>query len=435
MSDERNFGSWAVAESPITIEYSLVVIEEIRQVVAEGFQRLSRGGLEVGGVLYGRHDGRTIQIQAMREIACEHARGPSFLLSEKDRAALGDQMARAQEDPRLEGMTAVGWFLSHTRGEIALIEPDLEVFDAFFPAPWQVTLVIRPARGSFMRAGFFVRESNGAVKSERSYLDFTFPDRPAMPERPPRDRGLPGDRGLQGDRAIPADRAVPGDRAIPTDRRSAPYPDAPVDTMPSFPRDLPLFGTAASMSSYLPQSEPRRKWPWGMVAVVLAAAVLAVLGLRLITPRLTADPLSLSVSERDGQLQIQWNHSARSVTGATRGMLEITDGQESRTIPLSTLDLTRGSFNYLRKSADVEIRMTVEDATGEKMQEASRFLGSPPAVADPNELDATRVERDSLQDEIARLRAQNQKQAERIQQLERTLVILQTRLGITPDKR
>jgi hypothetical protein len=69
------------------------------------------------------------------------------------------------------------------------------------------------------------------------------------------------------------------------------------------------------------------------------------------------------------------------------------------------------------------------------MQEASRFLGSPPAVADPNELDATRVERDSLQDEIARLRAQNQKQAERIQQLERTLVILQTRLGITPDKR
>jgi hypothetical protein len=159
------------------------------------------------------------------------------------------------------------------------------------------------------------------------------------------------------------------------------------------------------------------------------------LGLRLITPRLTADPLSLSVSERDGQLQIQWNHSARSVTGATRGMLEITDGQESRTIPLSTLDLTRGSFNYLRKSADVEIRMTVEDATGEKMQEASRFLGSPPAVADPNELDATRVERDSLQDEIARLRAQNQKQAERIQQLERTLVILQTRLGITPDKR
>jgi hypothetical protein len=189
------------------------------------------------------------------------------------------------------------------------------------------------------------------------------------------------------------------------------------------------------MSSYLPQSEPRRKWPWGVVAVVLAAAVLAVLGLRLITPRLTADPLSLSVSERDGQLQIQWNHSARSVTGATRGMLEITDGQESRTIPLSTLDLTRGSFNYLRKSADVEIRMTVEDATGEKMQEASRFLGSPPAVADPNELDATRVERDSLQDEIARLRAQNQKQAERIQQLERTLVILQTRLGITPDKR
>ena len=49
MSADTNFGSWAVAESPLTIEYSLVVIEEIRHVVTEGFQRLSRGGLECLG--------------------------------------------------------------------------------------------------------------------------------------------------------------------------------------------------------------------------------------------------------------------------------------------------------------------------------------------------------------------------------------------------
>jgi len=48
MSQDTHFGSWTVAESPLTIEYSLVVIEEIRHVVTEGFQRLSRGGLEVG---------------------------------------------------------------------------------------------------------------------------------------------------------------------------------------------------------------------------------------------------------------------------------------------------------------------------------------------------------------------------------------------------
>ena len=80
MSDSK-FGIWSPAESPIAVEYSLVVIEEIRHEVAEGFQRLSRGGIEVGGVLYGVRDGRAVRVMAMRPIACEHARGPAFLHS------------------------------------------------------------------------------------------------------------------------------------------------------------------------------------------------------------------------------------------------------------------------------------------------------------------------------------------------------------------
>src|ERR1700730_16861068 len=119
MSQETNFGSWAVAETPLTIEYSLIVIEEIRHAVAEGFQRLSRGGIEVGGILYGTREGRTVRVLAMRPIACEHARGPAFLLSDKDRMVLNEQLNRDKEDPQLEGLISVGWFLSHTRSEIA----------------------------------------------------------------------------------------------------------------------------------------------------------------------------------------------------------------------------------------------------------------------------------------------------------------------------
>src|ERR1700675_2825667 len=124
MSDVK-FGSWTVPESPVTIDYSLVVIEEIRHEVAEGFQRLSRGGIEVGGVLYGTREGPTVRILAMRPISCEHARGPSFLLSDNDRMELHDQLVSDQQDPRLEGMISVGWFLSHTRGDIALTDSDL----------------------------------------------------------------------------------------------------------------------------------------------------------------------------------------------------------------------------------------------------------------------------------------------------------------------
>src|SRR5437016_6293675 len=97
------FGSWSVAESPITIEYSLVVIEEIRHEVLEGFQRLSRGGIEVGGVLYGTREGRTVRILAIRPIACEHARGPGFLLSDRDAEGLARQLDADKEDSHLEG--------------------------------------------------------------------------------------------------------------------------------------------------------------------------------------------------------------------------------------------------------------------------------------------------------------------------------------------
>src|SRR5579859_3108191 len=144
--------SWTAPESPISIDYSLVVIEEIRRQVAEGFQKLSRGGIEVGGILYGSRDGRTVKIQAIRPIACEHARGPGFLLSDKDKTELIAQLAA--EDPRLEGMIAVGWYLSHTRSEISLGDSDLEIYGMYFPAPWQVTMVIRPGRAGSMRAGF-----------------------------------------------------------------------------------------------------------------------------------------------------------------------------------------------------------------------------------------------------------------------------------------
>src|SRR3984957_3985949 len=188
MSDAK-FGSWVVPESPVDVEYSLIVIDEIRQVVADGFQRLQRGGIEVGGVLYGTREGRVIKVTAMREIACEHARGPTFHLSDNDRAALTAQLARDKEDMRLEGMLAVGWFLSHTRSDVTLQQPDLDYYSAFFPEPWQVTMVVHPGRAGSMRAGFFVREPDGSVKGERSYQEFNFPDRIAgLLDRAPRDR-------------------------------------------------------------------------------------------------------------------------------------------------------------------------------------------------------------------------------------------------------
>ena len=38
-------------------------------------------------------------------------------------------------------------------------------------------MVVRPGRSGAMRAGFFVREPEGTVKHQQSYLEFNFPDR------------------------------------------------------------------------------------------------------------------------------------------------------------------------------------------------------------------------------------------------------------------
>jgi hypothetical protein len=418
---EIKFGTWTAPESPVDIEYSLVVIDEIRQAVTEGFQRLSRGGIEVGGVLYGSFEGRTVRIAALREIACEHARGPTFLLSDNDRALLTAQLERDREDPRLEGMTAVGWFLSHTRSEITLQKGDLETYDLFFPAPWQVTLVVRPGRAGIVRAGFFVRESDGAMKTDRSYLDFVFPDRLAgVLDRPPRERA-------------PQVRREPADHP-PLERRLERFnPRSETGAIEPAP-DVPYRRAGLLEQEYAPYPDPHRKIPWTVIGVVAVAVILAILGLRYFEARMTSEPISLAVSERDGQLQIQWNHASNTIATATGGSLEITDGQEKQNVVLTPKELALGNFTYSRKTGDVRIRMLVAGSGGQ-IEEGSRFLGKEPEVADGNEMDLLKVQRDALQDEVIRLREQNSQQTERIQQLERTLTVMRTRMGISQSGR
>jgi hypothetical protein len=71
-----------------TVEIDPGTIEEIRRRVEEGFNSFAHGGLEVGGVLYGIRERKHILVTSHAELPCEHARGPGFLLSQADEAAL-----------------------------------------------------------------------------------------------------------------------------------------------------------------------------------------------------------------------------------------------------------------------------------------------------------------------------------------------------------
>jgi hypothetical protein len=403
---EARFGSWSAAESPVTIEYSLVIIEEIRHEVTEGFQKLSRGGVEVGGLLYGTRDGRTVRLMAMRPLVCEHARGPAFQLSDSDRGILEEQIEHAAEDPRLADLICLGWFVSHTRTEIMLGESDLEIYEHYFSAPWQVTMVIQPGRAGSMRAGFFVREHDGTVRSESSYLEFNFPDRLA---------------GVL-DRPVRAERPAPTRAHTVYFRESSAAPARKEQTQALAQMPGPQL---------LPAPAPRSKWPW-LAAWGGAVLIAALLGVRYIVLTPTPQPLELSVVEHNGQLQVEWNHDAKAVLSAVRGSLIVTDGQTPRTIKLTQDDLERGDFIYQRVTDNVEVRMSVQNAAGEEIDsKTTTFLATAPVkAADDGQVKALEKERDDLKAEVSRLKGTNAQQTEQILQLERNLKVLQSRLGI-----
>ena len=165
-------GQWSADESPVVVEYSHPVLEQIRAAAVAGDCRFPRGGMEVGGILFGNAEGNRVRILAAREVECEHASGPSYVLSAKDHSRLQGVIDASRRDPELAGMTPVGWYHSHTRSEVFLSRADLEIQDQYFPGRRQIALVLRPNSLGSACAGFFVREADGSIRSERSYQEF-----------------------------------------------------------------------------------------------------------------------------------------------------------------------------------------------------------------------------------------------------------------------
>lgn len=85
--------------------------------------------------------------------APSHAKGPSFVLSDRDLAGLREAISGAAVE--LPDMEPVGWFHTHTRSEIFLSPDDVAVYNEIFPEPWQVALVMRLRKEQPAVAGFF----------------------------------------------------------------------------------------------------------------------------------------------------------------------------------------------------------------------------------------------------------------------------------------
>ncbi len=433
---------WSAPECPFTIEYSTRALDEIRLAVVDAFFSLPRGGAEIGGILLGNHQDGGLVISDYVALDCEHALGPSFTLSAADLARLAELLASAERNP--SDLRPVGWYHSHTRSEIFLSDADQEIHRRYFPAVWQVALVLKPHAFEPTRCGFFFREAGGSIRATASYQEFALDPLPmihvsggAAPRPASRLRREPEPRGpaisISSEPAPPP----PVEAFLAPPQPGTEYPAA-VETArpPAAVEDLPAPKFA--------QVHPVRSWRWlGVPVAVSIGLALGAAGFQtrpLWLPRLTdairgiaggpgapnAANIGLNAVDSDGQLQIHWDHGAAAVRAGTSAILQITDGSPiPRGVRLDAAQLRAGVFTYARQSERVDVALIVDQPHGPQVREVTSFLGKLP---DRNTAagDATlRRERDQLAAQAAKLKSDLNAQIARNQSLEKRLAQMQ----------
>ncbi|MCW5981663.1 MAG: hypothetical protein KIT09_26500 [Bryobacteraceae bacterium] len=399
------YAEWAVEGHAIRIAYSTAAMESMRQSAWEGLQKVPRRGLEVGGILYGTRRDDFLKIQEWRSIPCEHAKGPGFELSSKDEEELKKLLETPRDEPSLSGVEPLGWFHSHTRDGVTLTRSDLDIFNRFFPAPWQIALVLRPHLYEPTRAGFFFREPNGSIRSDTSYGEFTVTS--------PKQR-FPGiDSGGEG-KTNSAREEKRRRLARLTNYRVA-TGEAPVGEEEN--------GGAPQIAAGEGKSR-RSRLAYGAAAV--GAIIVLLLGLPLVRPA-QDDSVGFSVKEADGRLLVQWNKTASPVLEAEGGTIWITDGDVTRQVRLTPDDLRTASLSYGRQTGDVQFRLTL-DLGGEAHSELADFSGPPPVpLPETGQPDGEALR--ALEAEVASLRRDLERQSTRNRQLRRAIQDLETQLG------
>ena len=350
-SKHRLRAVWETPQCPFRIEYSAAMLNQIRMAAVEAYYSVPRGGVEIGGVLFGSIEPGRVIIRTFRRMECEHASGPTFALSERDLEGLERLLRESETDASLAGQKRVGWFHSHTRSEVCLTEADLDIYHGFFPGPMEVALVVRPLHLKPTRAGFFFRDAAGNVQAEASFKEF-----------------IADSAYLQ---TFTTDEPPPAAEAI--------APVAP----PAAASQTALAGP--------PGNEPALhhfgKW---IVAAILAgvlssAAVIAVWRPRTVAssppapapaPVTVPQDAAFEAVELEGQTVLRWNRQSPAVQHADGGVLEIHDGNQQKQVPLEPDDLRRGVALYRRTSPRVEFRLRLWQPGQPPIEELAAVSGA-----------------------------------------------------------
>ena len=164
---------WRGAGEAAEVLCAVGVLAEIAELAMSGYRRYPWGGVEIGGVLFGKKESETVHISHFRPAQCEHHHGPAFELSEKDCDAFQRLLEGAAQDEELAGLAPAGWYQTVSRRDLGLSEDARTLFHRFFPEPWQIAMIIGRSKQDPLSIGLNIRDSHGRVEMHSPAQEFT----------------------------------------------------------------------------------------------------------------------------------------------------------------------------------------------------------------------------------------------------------------------
>lgn len=369
-------------ESPVVVRFTRRVLQDIRVVAVAGLLSIRRGGLEVGGLLFGTIEGFTVSVVEFRPLSIEYFMGPSFSLSPSDEANLQKLLEEPSIDPQLADLRPVGWYHSHTRSDVFLSAEDIGIHDRFFPGTAQIAVVIKPFKFEPAKFGVFARTADLRLSGYPPSCYFEVGNRHPSPEIPGGElSGQPAP--LVVPEVIPVADAVPAVVALPVLSRRQ--------------RVVRFFG-------------PNFR---AIAAAGLLCAGAGVFVAKRSPPGEQVAPMRLHLSAAGDELTIAWDSDSRAIKQARAGSVSIIDGgQQNAILPLDDDSLKRGTVTYVRRTGDVVVRMLIAPESGPVIEEVARYIGPSPApkpvldakIQDPDpELLRMRAELERAKTELTRM--------------------------------
>lgn len=368
----REFYHWQPAGKPFSVQLNFEAVDRMHVEVMRGFGAVRRRGAEVGGLLLGTiipGQEPIVTIYDFEPVPCEYAMGPSYLLSENDlqkfRQLLDYWSPTAGRD-----MYAVGFFRSHTREDLQAAPEDLKLFEEYFPDPASVLLLVKPFASKPSIAGFLFRE-DGEIRSTSPYLEFPFKAK----ELGGRTSGLPPAlRPHEEDHPAPES---PAEQLAPvalephgSSPEVLPAPVIPPEKYEAKP--IPAFAAPRETGTLFAGFHPapsrwksRAAWVLFSVALIVFGGVAGYqyAGGKLAPGSVSSadDPfaVNLAATRVDENVVVRWNRSSPAVRSAWRGLLTITEGQDSKIVQMDVPQLQNGSVLYRHLAPEIHFKLEV----------------------------------------------------------------------------